>query len=153
MSKKIGIWMVIRLKKLKLKKAISNEIVGLCSLKAKNTVEISLLYIKFCFVKLWPSAFSKQSTLFWLRKKDKNLTKPNQIIVDMVIDKNMTLVILIGQDKNIKKTYQLNCFEKIVNFLYTWHCFILIWSQIVSIVDNTWIFESLNLWFHNLWEN
>ena len=37
----------------------------------------------------------------------------------MVIDKNMILVILIGQDKNIKKTYQLNCFEKIVNFLYT----------------------------------
>ena len=43
------------------KKASSHETVSLCSPKAKNIVEISLLYIKFCFVKLWLFAFSKQS--------------------------------------------------------------------------------------------
>ena len=146
MSKKIGIWMVIRLKKLKLKKAISNEIVGLCSLKAKNPVEISLLYIKFCFVKLWPSTFSKQSTLFWLRKKDKNLTKPNQIIVDMVIDKNMTLVILIGQDKNIKKNLSTQLLWKNCKFFI--YVTLLYFDLVTNRVNcrqhvNLWIFESL----------
>ena len=93
--------------------ASSHEMVSLCSLKAKNTIEISLLYIKFCFVKLWPFAFSKHSTLFWLRIKDKNLTKPNQIIVDMVIDENMILVILIGQDKNVKKLINSTALKKL----------------------------------------
>ena len=32
------------------KKASSHETVSLCSPKAKNIVEMSLLYIKFCFV-------------------------------------------------------------------------------------------------------
>ena len=34
------------------KKDSSHETVSLCSPKAKNIVEMSLLYIKFCFVKL-----------------------------------------------------------------------------------------------------
>ena len=59
MSKKTG--MNGDMFKKKKKKASSRETVSLCSSKAKNIVEMSLLYIKFCFVKLWLFAFSKQS--------------------------------------------------------------------------------------------
>ena len=61
MSKKIGMnddmfKKIIKKKKRKRKKerkkASSHETVSLCSPKAKNIVEMSLLYIKFCFIKL-----------------------------------------------------------------------------------------------------
>ena len=62
MSKKIGMnddmfKKIIKKKKEKerkkeRKKASSHETVSLCSPKAKNIVEMSLLYIKFCFIKL-----------------------------------------------------------------------------------------------------
>ena len=91
MSKKTGMNRdTFKNKSYKEKKASSSETVSLCPLKAKNTVEMSLLYIKFCLVKLWLFAFSKQSTLFWLIKKKKrqklNKIKPNQSTVDIGID-------------------------------------------------------------------
>ena len=52
MSKKIGI-NGDTVKKNHIKKKVSSrEMVSLCSPKAKNNVEMSLLYIKFCLVKL-----------------------------------------------------------------------------------------------------
>ena len=88
MSKKTGMngYTFKKKKSYKKKKASSREMVNLCSPKVKNIVEMFLLYIKFCLVKLWLFAFSKQSTPFWLIKKDKNLTKPNQSAVDIGID-------------------------------------------------------------------
>ena len=53
MSKKTGMnGDTFKKKSYKEKKASSHETVSLCSPKAKNTVEMSLFYIKFCFVKL-----------------------------------------------------------------------------------------------------
>ena len=55
MSKKTGMngdTFLKKKKSYKEKKASSHETVSLCSPKAKNTVEMSLLYIKFCFVTL-----------------------------------------------------------------------------------------------------
>ena len=46
-------WWYVLKKSYKEKKANSRETVSLCSPNAKNIVEMSLLYIKFCFVKLW----------------------------------------------------------------------------------------------------
>ena len=55
MSKQIGMngyTFKKKKKSYKEKKTSSRETMSLYSPKAKNTVEMSLLYIKFCFVKL-----------------------------------------------------------------------------------------------------
>ena len=55
MSKQIGMngdTFKKKKKSYKEKKTSSRETVSLYSPKAKNTIEMSLLYIKFCFVKL-----------------------------------------------------------------------------------------------------
>ena len=57
--------------------------------------------------------FQNKAHYFGLEKKDKNLTKPDQIIVDIVTDKNMILVILLCQDKNVKKLINSTALKKL----------------------------------------
>ena len=63
----------------KKKETSSYETVSLCSPKAKNTVEMSMLYIKFCFVLLNCDflLFQNKVHLFGLEKRQKlDKTKP-----------------------------------------------------------------------------
>ena len=41
--------------------------------------------------------------MFWLRKKDKNLTKPNQSIVEFATDAGFTKLVIEGDNSNVMK--------------------------------------------------